>query len=240
MKVVFYARKLYAKRPINGHFSTAGVQGPICADKAITTIKRGLQWISQSDKFFRNFSVTNPQIAHASERWYGKDIAQRALLGNASDRHRCIVDMVRNNNGGLFRAIFSKGGQLKKTLSISKDKTSLTTIYQMGHIDGIGLTNFTKKVVRATDGKKVREIYTASSHNNPKKFLSFIVDAEKGLKEVVSSDNGILITQEGNIYKHLKPKANGHSAGINSSLQSSLNAIKTQGWVKFLQNKFKA
>ena len=107
----------------NSYFSTAGRRGPVCPDKIASSLKNGLQKISESDKFLRNFSVTNPNIAHASERWYGRDIAQRALLGNASDRHRCIVDMGRNNDGGFLRAIFSKTGQLKKTLSVAKEKT---------------------------------------------------------------------------------------------------------------------
>ena len=239
MNISSYGRKLYTNRPINGHFSTAGCQGPICPEQATTIIKKGLQWISKSDKFFREFSVTNPQIASVSERWYGRDIAQRALLGNASDRHRCIVDMIRNNDGGLFRAIFSNDGQLKKTLSIAKDKSSVSTVYKMGHIDGKGLTNFSKKTVRSANGEKLKEVYTASDYNNPKNFFSFIIDTKKGLKKIISSDNGILIFKEGTIVKPGKPILPESVAGVDENLKDSLINLKTQGWVKFLENTFK-
>lgn len=221
--------------------STVGRSGPICRQAVAPKVKGGLQKISESDRLLRNFSVSNPNIASVGERWYGREVSQRPLLGNASDRIRGIVDMFRNNDGGLLRAIFSKNGQLKRVLSVAKDGSLVATTFQKGSINGVGLANFTKKVVRSADGTKLREIYTVADNYNPKRFLSFIVDAKKGLSQTLSSNNGLLRYRQGDIVETFNKGfglQKGEAAGVDTLLQNSLNTIKNQGWVKFLKQSF--
>ncbi|MBO5948529.1 hypothetical protein J6Q66_06820 [bacterium] len=102
---------------------------------------------------------------------------------------------------------------------------------------------YVKKVVRAADGQKIREVYTVAAKNNPKNHFSFIVDSTKGLKEIISSQNGVSITKQGDVIEHCTNGAKQiytSVAGVNSSLKNSFDALKSQGWVKFLENSIRS
>ncbi len=238
----------------NGYVTTKGMNGPTIQTLYHQTRRFGLHAVSQSDQFLRNFSVSNSNIAAVSERWYGRDITQRAILGNASQRHRCVVDMTRNDDGGLLRAVFDKFGQLRKTLSIAKDGSSVSTTYKVVTTP-TGIANLSKKVVRDVDGTILRTVYSTTQQTGRKPSYTFVADRKNGLKEIINSHNGFMsIFREGIGFEHIsKPdftlscvKPNGvkvdkcYPAGMDDALHSSWQTLSELGWIKFLQQKSKS
>jgi len=236
----------------NGYGTTKGISGPV-TDMAKKSL-RGLENVSKQT--FLEFVYSNPAIASVSERVYGTEVTQRALLGSASDRIRTIVDASRNDNGGLFRAIFDKSGKLRKIFSVGKDGSTVSTILSKDYVDGIGMVNLSKKTVRAEDGQKLREVFRIASVNDPKTSYTFVVDAETGLtqrfnsrkdgvsvwgqvRKLFNKQTGQPCLEKGeyiSVYAKGKETQTGSAAGIGGSLKSAYERIQ-EDWQKFLKSK---
>ena len=247
-------KKLYQtvfERLGNGYASTAGMKGPVAQGITLPPHRCGLHSISRFDMFLRDFSIANPDIASVSERWYGRDIKSRATLGNASPRHRCVVDMSRSDNGGLLRAVFDKFGQLKRILSIAKNGSSVATDYRLVTREN-GVVLLTRKVARDVDGTILKEVYTEMPQTGRKSIHMYILDAKNGYKEILNSrDGNMAIFGEGVGYEHIskpdftlscvKPSTvkveKCNLAGIEESIRQSKQSLSELGWKKFLPNK---